>query len=169
MPAFWRKLSLLFGRMAEVILWIAVVLLLAAAVYYLRRFIPEPQLRDGPRYRPPDALFGFDLAPESLPDDVAGAAKEMARNGRLREALSLLYRGALSTLVHRHHLPFDPGDTEGECALAVRTKLPASADYFTRLVETWQALAYAARPPDPASVERLCDEWRPHFAPEASS
>jgi hypothetical protein len=147
MPAFWRKLSLLFGKMAEVILWIAVVLLLAAAVYYLRRFIPEPRLRDAPRYRPPDALFGFDVAPESLPDDVAGAAKEMARNGRLREALSLLYRGALSALVHRHQLQFDPGDTEGECALAVRTNLPATADYFVRLVETWQALAYAARRP----------------------
>lgn len=169
LSAFWRKLSLLFGRTAEVILWSAVVLLLAAAVYALRRFIPEPQLRDAPRYRPPDALFGFELAPDSLPEDVAGTAKEMARDGRLREAMSLLYRGALSALVHRHQLQFYPGDTEGECALAVRTNLPASADYFLRLVETWQALAYAARRPDATGIERLCDEWPPHFSRNGSS
>jgi Domain of unknown function (DUF4129) len=167
-PAFWQQLSALFGRMAEVVLWVAAVLLLAAAVYYLRRFIPEPQLYDGPGYRPPDALFGFDLAPESLPDDVADTAKELARNGRPREALSLLYRGALSALVHRHRLQLDAGDTEGECALAVGRTLPQSADYFFRLVETWQALAYAARRADAAAIERLCDEWRPHFSPDGS-
>ena len=169
LPAFWRALSLLLAKGAEVVLWIGVVLLVAVALYYLRKFRPEPRLRNAPAYRPPDALFGFDLAPESLPDDVAGTAQELARAGRLREALSLLYRGALSSLVHRHHLPFDPGDTEGDCTLAVRMKLPASADYFSRLVGTWQALAYAARRPDADSVERLCDEWRPHFSPSAST
>ena len=169
LPAFWRALSLLLAKGAEVVLWIGVVLLVAIALYYLRKFRPEPRLRNAPAYRPPDALFGFDLAPESLPDDVAGTAQELARAGRLREALSLLYRGALSSLVHRHHLPFDPGDTEGECTLAVRMGLPASADYFSRLVGTWQALAYAARRPDADSVERLCDEWRPHFSPSAAT
>ena len=169
LPAFWRALSLLLGKGAEVVLWIGVVLLVAIALYYLSKFRPEPRLRNAPAYRPPDALFGFDLAPESLPDDVAGTAQELARAGRLREALSLLYRGALSSLVHRHHLPFDPGDTEGDCTLAVRMKLPASADYFSRLVGTWQALAYAARRPDADSVERLCDEWRPHFSPSAAT
>ena len=169
LPAFWRALSLLLAKGAEVVLWIGVVLLVAVALYYLRKFRPEPRLRNAPAYRPPDALFGFDLAPESLPDDVAGTAQELARAGRLREALSLLYRGALSSLVHRHHLPFDPGDTEGDCTLAVRMKLPASADYFSRLVGTWQALAYAARRPDADSVERLCDEWRPHFSPSAAT
>ena len=169
LPAFWRALSLLLAKGAEVVLWIGVVLLVAIALYYLSKFRPEPRLRNAPAYRPPDALFGFDLAPESLPDDVAGTAQELARAGRLREALSLLYRGALSSLVHRHHLPFDPGDTEGDCTLAVRMKLPASADYFSRLVGTWQALAYAARRPDADSVERLCDEWRPHFSPSAAT
>lgn len=169
LPAFWRALSLLLAKGAEVVLWIGVVLLVAVALYYLRKFRPEPRLRNAPAYRPPDALFGFDLAPESLPDDVAGTAQELARAGRLREALSLLYRGALSSLVHRHHLPFDPGDTEGDCTLAVRMGLPASADYFSRLVGTWQALAYAARRPDADSVERLCDEWRPHFSPSAAT
>ena len=168
LPAFLRALSLLLGKGAGILLWTAALLLVAVALYYLIKFRPEPRLRNAPAYRPPDALFGFDLAPESLPDDVAGAAKELARAGRLREALSLLYRGALSTLLHRHHLAFDPGDTEGDCTLTVGIKLPASADYFSRLVGAWQTLAYAARSPDANSVERLCDEWRPHFAPVAT-
>jgi hypothetical protein len=152
------------GKIAEFGLWIAAGILLVVALIYLRRIIPEPRLRDKKRYRPPDALFGFDIAPESLPEDVAGAATEMARTGRLREALSLLYRGALSSLAHHHRLPLGPGDTEGDCSRAVSRVLPESAAYFERLVGAWQAIAYAARTADAASVQRLCDEWRPHFA-----
>ena len=92
--ALLRYLSALFGRIAEFGLWISAGILLAVALVYLRRVIPEPRLRDAARYRPPDALFGFDLAPAALPEDIAGVAAEMARTGRLREALSLLYRGA---------------------------------------------------------------------------
>jgi len=163
-PALWRYLSALFGRIAEFGLWIAAALLLAVALVYLRRVIPEPRLRDAARYRPPDALFGFDIAPESFPEDIAGAAAEMARRGQLREALSLLYRGALSSLVHNHHLQLGAGDTEGDCSRAVSRSLPESAAYFVRLVGAWQAIAYAARTADAAGIQRLCDEWRPHFS-----
>jgi len=162
--ALWLYLSALLGKIAEFGLWIAAGILLAVALVYLRRMIPEPQLRDAERYRPPDALFGFDIAPESLPEDIAGAAAAMARTGRLREALSLLYRGALSSLVHIHQLPLGPGDTEGDCSRAVSRTVPESADYFGRLVGAWQAVAYAARTADADSVQRLCEEWRPHFS-----
>jgi hypothetical protein len=162
-PALWLRLSVLFGRIAESGLWIAALAALLVALYFLRRFVPEPRPADAARYRPPDALFGFDLAPELLPEDIAGAAAGMARSGRLREALSLLYRGALSALVHRHRLQFDPGDTEADCSRAVGRALPGSADYFLRLVGAWQSIAYAARPPDAGGVQRLCEEWRSHF------
>ena len=162
--AVWRTLSALLGSIAEVGLWIAAAILLAIALFCLRRMIPQPRLRDAKRYRPPDALFGFDIAPESLPEDVAGAATAMARTGRFRDALSLLYRGALSALAHHHQLPLGPGDTEGDCSRAVSRALPESAAYFARLVGAWQAIAYAARTADAAGVQRLCDEWRPHFS-----
>jgi hypothetical protein len=162
-------LSALLGKIAEFGIWIAVAVLLVAALYYLRRYIPEPRLRKTPRYRPPDALFGFDLAPESLPGDVAGAAAEMARRGELREALSLLYRGALSALVHRHHLPLGSGDTEEDCSRAVSRALPSSAGYFARLVGAWESIAYAARTPDAAGIQQLCEEWRSHFSGIAST
>lgn len=164
-PALWQYLSALLGKIAEFGLWIAAGIVLVATLYHLRGLIiPEPRLRDAARYRPPDALFGFDIAPESLPEDIAGAAAEMARAGRSREALSMLYRGALSSLVHSHRLQLCPGDTEGDCSRAVSRILPESADYFGRLIGAWQAIAYAARAADADNVQRLCEEWRPHFS-----
>lgn len=162
--AFWLKLSAWFGSFAEAAAWILLIALLCVALYYLRRYIPELRRVAAPRYRPPDALFGFDLAPESLPGDVAAAAEKLRHEGRWREALSLLYRGALSAMVHRHRIALGPADTEGDCARAVGAALPASAAYFTNLVATWQSVAYAARVPDPALLERLCREWPSHFA-----
>lgn len=167
---FWRNLSLMFGDFTERLLWVVAAVLLALALFYLRRFVPEPRLRNAGRYRPPEALFGLDVTPESLPGDVAAAAAQLARQGRLREALSLLYRGALSALVHRHRLPLAAGDTEGDCVRAAGQALPQpGAEYFSRLVRTWQAVAYAGRAPEAAGVEALCQEWRPYFSPPAAS
>lgn len=165
---FWSNLGLFLAEIAEAVVWIAAALAVVGLVLALRRWVPAWLERAPPAYRPPDALFGLALAPESLPDDVAAAAAAMVRAGRLREALSLLYRGALSVLVHRDHVPLAEGDTEGDCVRAARKTLPAHAgDYFARLVQTWTAAAYAGRLPDAGGAEALCREWAPHFAARA--
>jgi hypothetical protein len=169
---FWSNLGLFFAEIAEALVWIAAALAVVGLVLALRRWVPGWLEREPRAYRPPDALFGLSLAPESLPDDVAAAAAALVRAGRLREALSLLYRGALSVLVHRDHVPLAEGDTEGDCVRAARKALPASAgDYFARLVQTWTAAAYAGRLPDAPRAVALCRDWAPHFAPrpEASA
>ena len=51
---------------------------------------------------------------KTLPPDVGAAAAALARAGRLREALSLLYRGALSELVHRRGVRLLASHTEGD-------------------------------------------------------
>jgi hypothetical protein len=109
-------------------------------------------------YRPPSALFGMDLAPEKLPEDVAAAAAGLAREGRLREALSLLYRGALSELVHKRGLQLLPSHTEGE---AVQL---AGVPYFAALVDVWRAFAYGNRPLEAGRVEALAQGYREAFA-----
>jgi hypothetical protein len=165
---FWANLAELFGDITQSVLWIAVAIVIALALFYLRRFVPEPRIRSR-GYRPPNALFGLDVTPESLPDDIAGTASRLAQEGRLREALSLLYRGALSALVHNHHLSLTVGHTEGDCLSAASQALPQPvSEYFGRLVHAWQDAAYAGRQPDAASVGALCDSWRPHFATTAS-
>jgi hypothetical protein len=100
----------------------------------------------------------MELAPETLPADVGAAAAALAREGRLREALSLLYRGALSELVHTRGVRLLASHTEGE---AVRL---ANLAYFATLVDSWQRCAYAQRLPHAAEVERLASEYRSAFA-----
>ena len=47
----------------------------------------------------------LDVRPESLPDDVGAAAWALWQAGKVPAALSLLYRGALSRLIHRFEVP----------------------------------------------------------------
>jgi hypothetical protein len=146
------------AKAGEILLWVGAAAMLAYALWWAARMLPS--LRAPPRepYRPPAALFGMDLAPETLPADVGAAAAALAREGRLREALGLLYRGALSELVHRRGVRLLASHTEGEAvALA---KLP----YFAALVDAWRQCAYARRMPPAADVERLAGDYRSAFA-----
>jgi F0F1-type ATP synthase membrane subunit c/vacuolar-type H+-ATPase subunit K len=166
---FWSNLGLFLAEIWQALAWLAAGLAAVGLALVLRRWVSQWMERKPEAYRAPDALFGLSLAPESLPDDVAGAAAALVRAGRLREALSLLYRGALSVLVHRDHVPLAEGDTEGDCVRAARKALPqAAGDYFARLVESWSSAAYAGRLPDARGAESLCREWSPHFAPRTA-
>ena len=167
---FWANLGAFLAQISQAVLWIGVAVGVVALVLLLRRLMPQFFERDRDHYRPPDALFGLALAPESLPDDVAGTAARLAREGKPREALSLLYRGALSVLVHRDHVPLAEGDTEGDALRAARKALAApGADYFGRLVRAWQSAAYAGRLPGAGETEALAHDWAPHFAPRAGT
>jgi len=162
---FWDNVGAFLAQISQALMWIAVAAGVVALILFLRRYLPQFLAADADRYRPPDALFGLAVTPESLPDDVAGTAAALARAGRLREALSLLYRGALSVLVHRDHVPLAEGDTEGDCLRAAQKALPGEASgYFARLVRAWQAAAYAGRLPGVAETEALAREWAPAFA-----
>jgi hypothetical protein len=167
---FWSNLGLLFAEIAEALVWIAAALGAVGLALALRRWVPQWLEREPRAYRPPDALFGLSVAPESLPEDVAGAAAALVRTGRLRDALSLLYRGALSVLAHRDHAGLTDADTEGDCVRAARKVLPqAAGDYFARLVQAWTAAAYGGRLPDADGAAALCREWAPHFARPAEA
>jgi hypothetical protein len=154
----WIALGQALAKAAEVLLWIAAGALVAYALWWAARMLPRRGAPSREPYRPPGALFGMALAPETLPPDVAAAAAALARAGRLREALGLLYRGALSELVHRKGVRLLPSHTEGE---AVQL---AGLPYFASLVESWKACAYARRVPPPAEIERLALEYKAAFA-----
>jgi hypothetical protein len=111
-------------------------------------------------------LFGLDIAPESLPPDIAATAARLLGEGRMREALSLLYRGALSSLVHARGIALEPGDTERDCLRRARAVLPREGHaYFVELVAAWEGTAYAGRLPDTARAQGLVASWPAHFAP----
>lgn len=112
----------------------------------------------------PSHVNELDIRPESLPADIGAAARALYQRGERRAALSLLYRGALSRLVHDHLVPIRAASTEGECVRLATHALPAaSSDGFARLVGAWQTEVYAGRPADGGVVAALCDAFDAHF------
>jgi len=160
------------AQLLRVAVWIALGIAIAFVLYYLlRRFGLLDGLfnagKDG-KYVPPDTLFGLDVRPESLPDDLAGVALQLAHSGELLKALSLLYRGTLSTLLHRDSVELVGGDTEEDCMRKSLRQIPGPAlAYLARLVAAWQRLAYAKRSVPETDIETLCNEWGAYFGKAA--
>ena len=98
--------------------------------------------------------------PRVCPTIFRGAAAELLRAGNLLGALSLLYRGALVTLLHRDHVQLAGGDTESDCLVKTRERVPSNTyAYLARLLLAWQGAAYAHRMPARSDVEQLASEW----------
>ena len=99
----------------------------------------------------------LDVRPESLPDDVGAAAWALWQAGQVQAALSLLYRGALSRLIHRFRVPITSSATEGECLDLARGRLdPVALRYVTQVVRAWEASIYGGRSLSTAMGEALC-------------
>jgi len=162
---FWRNLGLLLSDISQAMMWIGAGIIVLLLLYAFRNFLPATHVSKADEYQHPTNLFGLNVTPESLPADVAGSARDLVTQGQLREALSLLYRGALSALVHRYRVVVHAGDTEGDCTKSATLALATpAADYFRELVATWQQTAYDATPPQPGDVDALCLGWARHFA-----
>ncbi|WP_263769062.1 hypothetical protein [Propionivibrio soli] len=169
MPWWMRKLL----RIAEIVakgvrglVYVAIVIAVAAILVILYRYRHLVAGRWAKPSPPPQRLFGLDVRPESLPDDIPGAARGEFDAGRFASGLSLLYRGTLVTLIHREHVEFRDGDTEDGCLLRVRGHVGAPAlQYFARLLDTWKLAAYAAIAPDATTADELCGNWARHFDP----
>jgi hypothetical protein len=113
---------------------------------------------------PPTHVFGLDVRPESLPEDIGARARELWLSGDATGAMGLLYRGALSRLIAAGALAPDPGDTERDCVERVRGLGRAElASFFAAVTRAWLVCAYSRTRPDDASALSLCDAWAIHF------
>lgn len=145
------------AKAAEVLLWGLGIAAVAYALWWIVQNLPQNLEPGRAAYRPPPALFGMELAPEKLPPDIAEAAAALAAQGKLREALSLLYRGALSELVHKRGVHLLASHTEGE---AVQL---AGMPYFATLVDAWRRCAYARKIPPVEEVRDLANAYKAAF------
>jgi hypothetical protein len=120
----------------------------------------------------PSHVRDLDIRRESLPADIGAAARALWERGQAHGALSLLYRGALSRLVHLHAVPIRAASTEEECVrLAARTLDRTDSDFLARLVQAWELTVYGSRLPDGTEVLALCAGFDTHLgqhAPDAS-
>jgi hypothetical protein len=154
----WGGIGYALAKAVEFALWIAAGAALAYAIWFIARMLPRERWARPEPYRPPAVLFGMSLAPETLPADLPAAAAALARAGKSREALGLLYRGALSTLVHRRGVQLQASHTELEVLRL------ASSSYLEHLVTAWRESAYADRHASLEQIERLAQDYPAAFA-----
>lgn len=149
----------------RVMVWVLAALAVALFIVGLRHWVRVRAGRmKGASATLPSHVRDLDIRPESLPEQIGTAAAAMWQRGEHRAALSLLYRGALSQLVHRHAVPIRAASTEGECVALAATRLPPERSaFFGRLVQAWQLAVYGARLPESSSVLALCADFDRQF------
>ncbi|PVZ11197.1 MULTISPECIES: DUF4129 domain-containing protein [unclassified Pseudomonas] len=156
------------AQMLQALLWLALVAAIGWLAWHYRRLLHGVGQRIT-RRRPrapagPQQLFGLDLAPESLPDDLASHAERLWQQDA-RQALGLLYRGLLSRLLNDYHVPLHAADTEGQVLRRVeQLQLSGLEDFSQKLTRHWQALAYGHQSPPPQVGAELCQGWRRLFS-----
>jgi hypothetical protein len=164
-PAWIVSLFQFLAQSASLVIWVAGAIALAVAAVWVYRLSKSRQ--SAPRVAALDGssrVRDLDINPNSLPADVGAAALNLLEAGRIREALSLLYRGSLSRAVHRFSVAVGESFTEGEALRAVSERLDAPrVQYFSALVASWQRVVYAAEAPTAESVAALCREFAPTF------
>jgi hypothetical protein len=157
-PPWLAGLFEYLGQTGSALLWVAGAIATAVAAVWLYRTWRMRTPAPAAMAPPVTVRVGsMDIRPESLPEDIGAAALTLAEAGKTREALSLLYRGALSRAVHRFGIPIGESYTEGEALRAVGAGLdaPRSA-YFSDLVELWRRAVYAGEAMAREPVVHLC-------------
>lgn len=157
-------ISGLFGWLAQTsrfLFWGAIAVLVGFLGIFLFRLVRErPGRESADLFTPPTHVRDLDIRPESLPDDIGAAARQLWQEGQRRAALALLYRGLISRLVHVYGIPIRGSSTEGECLALAAPRLEESPQRFaSRLIRIWQLAVYGGHEPPAEAVFALCDEF----------
>lgn len=164
-PGWLSSAANLINVSGRMLLWGAAVVAAAFLVVYLVRLgqLRAARAREG--FVSPTHVQDLDIRPESLPEDVAAAAWALWERGECRAALSLLYRGMLSRLVHVHRTPIRASSTEEECAQLAAARLSdPQVDYVRQLIQVWQDAVYGGRNPPTEHFQALCGQLEPQLA-----
>jgi len=178
----WLEINFEFGSEAtagemnwnNIASWLKVMLVVifVALLFYLFRRYRGPlsrMVRSEKTRAAPEVMFGLDVRPESLPEDVPAQVLDMWQAGNYRDALGLLYRASLSRLIDKHEIAFRASHTEAECAALVSAcGIDSLSDYFSGLTDAWRRLAYGHLRPQTETVEQLCAAWSKELSDEAS-
>jgi len=162
---FERNRDTLLGisRVIEFILWVVFVAVFIYLPYRYRESIAElvKRIKRKPaKVKLPSKMFGLDVRKDSLPKDIVRQAQQDWAVGNERAALSLLFRAALSKLLHEYDCQFRDGDTETECCNEVaKLQNKGLTKFMQNLTVIWQQLAYAHIKPTKTIFNQLCKQW----------
>ncbi|HVE52287.1 MAG TPA: DUF4129 domain-containing protein [Ramlibacter sp.] len=165
------ELARWFADVGRLLVWALGIVLAALVAVGLWRWLGwRRETAASTRRSAPTHVQSLDIRPETLPDDIGAAAAQLWRANRQQAALSLLYRGALSRLVHAHDVPVRAASTEGECVELARARLAAPrAAFFARLVAAWQIAVYGGRLPDDMEALGLCGAFAANLGAPAAT
>ena len=160
-----KRVASLVALVAEWGLWLLLGGLLLVLLVTARRWLPW--LRgSGRRDAAVQRVISEDsiVLPEVVPPDVATRARELWERGMPRQALALLYRASVQTVVERSGVALPPGATEAQ-VLRVSRRMPDAHDrrLFVDIVRMWQYAAYANRLPRRDAFEQLADALQAQY------
>ncbi|PCJ47429.1 MAG: hypothetical protein COA99_00960 [Moraxellaceae bacterium] len=165
LPEWAEQLFNIIAASAEVLLWCLAIVCVLFILLRLRGIeIPFLEARKFSNAPPPSSLFGLALDQDSLPDNIIESARGFWRKSP-RQAYSLLYRAALSDLVHVEALNLHHSHTEGECVrlFSKQNDHNPKSQFFQTLTEQWVMLAYGHQRVSHKQFDALCNEWPSHF------
>lgn len=155
----------LFAVLLTVLGYAALAALLGYVIWWLVQY--SQNHTNGPRSlranapeAAPRIIMGMAITRDSLPEDIVAAARAAWSAGHVREALSLLYRGALSRLVEQRRLAIRDSDTEDDCLMKAAAVVDGPViQFFRQLTLVWVRAAYAGKEAEPAEFDSLCQTW----------
>jgi hypothetical protein len=155
--AWLASLAGFINDTSRFLLWGLAIVLVALALVSARHLVQLRAFRRTNAAAAVSHVRDLDVRPQSLPDDVGAAAWALWQAGQVPAALSLLYRSALSRMIHRFQVPITAAATEGECLALARGRLePGALRYVTQVVRAWEANIYGGRGLSLAMGEALC-------------
>ncbi|MEM9688223.1 MAG: hypothetical protein AAF917_01975 [Pseudomonadota bacterium] len=162
-------LSTVLAVIFEFAIWLVVALLLLMIFMTRKQWLPYlTSVKDAAAFRPRVVLADGEVTQDDLPDDIPGEVRSLWRDGRKREALSLLYRASVFAAVMRYEIRLPDSATEQACLREVRRHADeAGHRFFRRVVTAWMLCAYASRIVDESALDALTTEWSQHFGETA--
>lgn len=162
----------LVASILRFVIWAIALLAVVLLIVYRRSLLAmlKPTATHEQDVVQPTVLFGMDIRPESLPDDIAGTAQTLWHKNLPREALSLLYRGSLAQLTRHDQLRIADSHTEGDILELAAAQLSSTRHrYLQQLTRQWQNIAYAHRVPASTEIEPLFEQWQDFLKPDTSA
>lgn len=151
-------------KISRILVFLLAGAAVALVIWALMKYMPDSW--QFTRRSPSLELLDVENHPltKSLPADIVDAAQAALQQDNHREALSLLYRGALRTVMRRHSLSIPKSATEKECRQWVaKCKVEQQADDFDHVVNKWSHTAYANHQPTSDQTRELIDFWASNF------
>lgn len=170
-----NELGSAFAQLMRMLLWALAALAVLLVVYFLLERRPQGKLlTPTAKAKKLEAVFAqLSLDTSQLPADLLDEAQAALSAGDPRQCLSLLYRGALRSLMEQQNIDLGKSQTEGECLRAalpqLRENTPEQANYFQQLTDAWQQIAYSLLPLETAYLEQLMQTWPRYFQPGPSA